>query len=155
MPNIQFEDAVSAILAKDFRFKKDGYYFIKDSLDFTVKALHDDELIGQAHVSGAELLEGFKDFAMKEFGSMALPVLESWGIHSGKDVGAMVYNLINEKAFGRSEEDHPTDFENFQPFERVFRDPYSPSRPVLTTQVGTLAVATANQPATQTKRELT
>ena len=127
----QFEDAVVAIQQKDPRFKPDAYFFLRDSLEHTVKTMRKDELIEHSHVTGRELLDGMKEFAIEEFGSMSLPVLESWGIHSGRDVGAMVYNLIKEEAFGKSEEDHPNDFEGWLEFDAAFVEPYRPTRQVL------------------------
>ncbi len=57
-----------------------------------------------------------------------VPVLESWGIGCGTDIGEMVFNLIQVEAFGKSDEDHPMDFEGWMSFDDAFRKPYRPTR---------------------------
>lgn len=131
MYHSKFDIAVSTIVKKDGRFHKDAYFFLKDSLEFVVKKLHCDELEEHSHVSGPELLDGIKEYALEEFGSMALAVFESWGVKSGDDIGQMVYHLINEGAFGRSDDDDPSDFNRWMTFEEAFLEPFRPTRPVL------------------------
>ena len=131
MRRVKFDEAVVNILNTDSRYQSDAYFFLRDALDHTVKSLRADELIEHRHVTGLELLDGMREYALKELGSMALPVFESWGVRSGRDVGEMVYNLIQVEAFGKSEDDDPTDFEGWISFEEAFRKPFRPTRPVL------------------------
>ncbi|MDF1815385.1 MAG: hypothetical protein P1V20_24505 [Verrucomicrobiales bacterium] len=131
MRRVRFDEAIVKILKADKRYKADAYFFLRDALDYTVKELRADELVEHRHVSGRELLEGFRQFALSELGSMVGPVLRSWGLEDGKDVGHMVYNLIQVEAFGKSEDDDPGDFENWISFEEAFRKPFQTSRPVL------------------------
>ena len=131
MRKVRFEEAVKNIQKRDPRFKADSYQFLRETLDFTVKNLREDEPFEHRHVSGPELLKGLRDYSLEKFGPMALPVLESWGIHNSKDIGDMVYNLIREGAFGKSEDDEPGDFENWMSFEEAFQNPFRPSRNVL------------------------
>jgi uncharacterized repeat protein (TIGR04138 family) len=105
MEKIQFDVAVKDITTRDRRFQSDAYMFLKEALDHTIKALRKEELIEHRHVSGPELLEGLVEHAIATFGPMAVTVLESWGVRQGEDIGAMVFNLIEAGAFGRSEED--------------------------------------------------
>lgn len=131
MPRSKFEDAVRSILEKDSRYDRDAYFFLRDSLNETVKRIRPDELPEHRHVTGRELLDGLRDYALDELGCMALPVLEFWGVQSGRDVGCMVYNLIGEQAFRRSEDDDPSDFEGWHSFVEIFQEPFRPTRPVL------------------------
>ena len=55
-----FEDAVSRIVQKDSRFSERAYAFLKDALDFTMQRIEEQEAGSQRHVSGQELLEGFR-----------------------------------------------------------------------------------------------
>ena len=134
MRKVSFEEAVGAVHKRDKRFKPDAYHFLRETLEYTVKTMRKDELVEHRHVSGRELLDGLHEYALKEFGSMALTVLESWGVRSGEDVGAMVYNLIQEDAFHNSEEDHPADFEGWISFDKAFLEPFRPKRSVLAGQ---------------------
>lgn len=131
MEKVQFDVAVKTITSRDRRYQSDGYHFLKDALDHTLKALRKDELIEHRHVSGPELLEGVVEYALAKFGPMAAAVLESWGIREGEDIGAIVFNLIEAGAFGRSEEDSPTDFCGVIQLQEALQAPYRPTREVL------------------------
>jgi uncharacterized repeat protein (TIGR04138 family) len=129
MKKIRFEEAVRAIRERDKRFDGDAYLFLKESLDFTLSELRSEESIEHRHVSGPELLEGLREFSLREFGPMAATVLENWGIRSCEDIGEMVFQLINAGAFGKSEEDMPEDFSGVYDFDEAFREPFRPKTP--------------------------
>ncbi len=144
MRKVKFDVAISTILKNDTRFKSDAYYFLREALEKTVKDLRPGELVEHSHISARELLTGFKEYALNQLGPMALPILESWGVNSGRDVGQMVYNLIQVEAFGKSEDDDPRDFEGWMSFADAFQGPYRPTGPVLATP--TERVTTLEQP---------
>ena len=131
MEKPNFDEAIQSIVAEDNRYKPDGYHFLRDALDHTVSSLRKDELIEHRHVSGPELLEGVVEYGLKEFGPMAVAVLESWGIRTGEDIGAMVFKLIEVGAFGRSDEDSPSDFEDVLDLKDELLTPFRPTRPDL------------------------
>ncbi len=135
MKKPNFDEAVKNIAGDDLRYKPDGYHFLRDALDFTVSSLRQDELIEHRHVSGPELLSGVVEYALKEFGPMAVAVLESWGVKSGEDIGEMVFNLIEVGAFGRSDEDSPQDFVGVISLKELLLKPFRPSREVLQKKV--------------------
>jgi uncharacterized repeat protein (TIGR04138 family) len=147
MEKVHFDEAVKEITRQDARFKPDGYAFLRDALDFTITELRKDELIEHRHVSGPELLGGIVEFALKEYGSMAAAVLDSWGIRADHDIGSMVFNLIEKGAFGRSEEDSPSDFVGVLELREELLEPYRPSREVLDSRPDPEPPARGNQPA--------
>jgi uncharacterized repeat protein (TIGR04138 family) len=129
MQPTQFMDAVQAAITKNPRFDVGAYYFLKDALDFTVKrvmANNDDEL---RHVSANELVHGFRDLALQEFGPMASTLMSEWGINSSDDIGVMVFQLIEEGAFGKQDSDTPEDFSHIFDFIETLRAPFLPKRP--------------------------
>jgi uncharacterized repeat protein (TIGR04138 family) len=128
MQKIRFDEAVSRIRKSDQRYDADAYAFLRDALDFTAKGLRFDEMEEHQHVSGPELLLGFRDFALQEFGPMALTVLTRWGVRTGEDVGAMVFQLIDVGAFGQSKEDSPEDFHDVIDLEEELRAPFRPAK---------------------------
>jgi uncharacterized repeat protein (TIGR04138 family) len=79
-------------------------------------------------VTGPELLNGVVAYAVQEFGSMAVAVLESWGIREGEDIGEMVFQLIEAGAFGRSEEDSPDDFKGVLDLREELLLPFRPKK---------------------------
>lgn len=129
MQKIRFEEAIRSIRERDKRFDGDAYLFLRESLDFTLEELRGEESIEHRHVSGTELLEGLRDFSLREFGPMAATVLENWGIRSCEDVGEMVFQLINAGAFGKSDDDMPEDFIGVYDFDEAFREPFRPKNP--------------------------
>lgn len=123
-----FEEAVELVVEKDPTYDRGAYVFLRESLDFTVKNSSSRSGSDDRHVSGGELLRGFRDFALQEFGPMASTVLSAWGIEQTSDVGAMVFNLVEVGAFGRTDNDSLADFENVYNFEEAFDAPFLPSR---------------------------
>lgn len=126
MAKIDFESAVAAAIKQDSRYHGDAYAFVRDALDFTIKKTRSEPGIHDRHVSGQEVLEGFRLLALQEFGPMALTVLEEWGIHRCEDVGQIVFNLIEQGVFGRSPTDAREDFRSLYEFQRAFTEPFLP-----------------------------
>lgn len=154
MEKLNFEEAVKIITARDATYRPDGYQFLKDALKHSVDKLRKDELVEHRHVTGPELLHGVVEFALQEYGSMAVSVLDSWGIRAGEDIGAMVFLLIDVGAFGRSEEDSPADFMNVVDLKEELVAPFRPSgKVVLPTEQGgdSEPPARGNQPANRSE----
>lgn len=127
MQAIHFEESVASILKRDSRYEGQAFLFLKDALDFTLKRFSDGKTEHSRHVSGGELLEGFRDHALDQFGPMAATLMEEWGVKQCSDVGNMVFRLIEEQAFGRQETDKPEDFEGHFELDRALREPFLPS----------------------------
>ena len=65
-----------------------------------MQRIEEQENGSQRHVSGQELLEGFRDYALAHFGPMAATVLKEWGLRNGKNVGEMGFRLLPGLGFG-------------------------------------------------------
>lgn len=127
MQAMHFEQAVSSILDRDRRFAPGAYEFLKEALDFTLKQVMDQNGGVPRHVSGQELLHGFREHALQQFGPMASTLLQEWGVRSCSDVGDMVFLLIEENVFGRQESDSKRDFEAVYDFDEAFVAPFQPA----------------------------
>ncbi len=128
MQPIHFEESVVSILRREGRYDGQAYFFLKDSLDFTLKRFME-ETGGQGrHVSGKELLEGFRDHALEQFGPMAATLMDEWGVKEGRDVGNMVFRLIEEQVFGKQDSDKPEDFDGVFDLGKELRNPFLPTR---------------------------
>ena len=112
---------------RDDRFDTGAYYFLKDALDFTVKRAMDANDGQHRHVSATELLYGFRDLAIQEFGPMASTMMEEWGITQCTDIGSMVFHLISEGAFGKQDSDTQEDFANIYPLQETLAAPFLPA----------------------------
>ena len=126
MQALRFDAAVDNILQRDGRYDSGAYFFLQDALDFTLKRAKEENNGENRHVSGGELLLGFRDFARQEFGPMALTLLHEWGVKACSDVGEMVFHLIEEGMFGKQDSDSREDFDEVFSFEEAFREPYLP-----------------------------
>ena len=96
-----FDEALDKIIAKDSRYGRDAYLFVREALDYTQKLLAKTQREKEAresresaatsasgskaaesgeekpnHVSGQELLSGIRALALEQFGPMAMTVLE-------------------------------------------------------------------------------
>lgn len=126
MQKIGFAEALDSIVSSDPRYQRDAYVFLRDALDFTTKQQKKIKGSSVRHVAGPELLEGVRQYALKEFGPMVITVFNAWGIHCCEDIGNMVFNLITAGIFGKTEEDSIEDFKDVFDFNEVFVKPFAP-----------------------------
>jgi uncharacterized repeat protein (TIGR04138 family) len=126
-----FDKALDPILAKDPRYSRGAYQFLREALDHTQMNLVRSGAKAR-HVTPTELLEGLRECALKQFGPMALTVLEDWGVRSGEDWGEIVFNLIEQQVLAKTDRDSKEDFRGSYDFHEAFHKPFLPStrRPV-------------------------
>ena len=131
----QFANALEAIVEKDPRFERDAYFFVRDALDFTTKGQRRKAPAAggtaDAHVTGQQLLEGVRLYALKQYGPMVLAVFDHWRVRRCEDIGAIVFNLIEARVFGKTEHDTIQDFGGGYDFEEAFVKPFQPSQPTV------------------------
>lgn len=131
MQDLDFNEVVELIHKEDPRFDRKAYTFIRHGLDQTVKDLRKkdaERLQGSQHVSGPELLEGLRSYALDQYGPLAKTVLNSWGINRCRDFGDIVFNLIEYNVFSKTENDKREDFSDIYTFDDAFVKPFLPKR---------------------------
>lgn len=116
------EELLQSILTRDPRYASEAYAFVRGGLDVTVRRLEKPR-----HVSGQELLDGIREFALAEFGPMAQTVLNGWGIQRTEDIGEIVFNMVESGLLGKTEKDSRADFANGYDFDEAFRKPFRPA----------------------------
>jgi len=126
MQEINFDEALEAILANDPRFSREVYLFVREALDFTQKLVVKDNRGQVRHVSGQELLDGIRQYALQQFGPMAATVFEEWGVKNCRDFGEIVFNMVEASLLAKTEKDSRTDFQNGYDFTEAFRKPFWP-----------------------------
>lgn len=129
MKKVVFQEAVEQIARNDSRYHEHAYYFLREALDFSIKAMNKPAQGPGRHVSGQELVEGIRQFALQEFGPLSKTVLARWGVHRCEDFGELVFNLVEAGVLGKTEQDRKEDFAGGYDFDAAFRKPYRP-RPV-------------------------
>ena len=126
MQEINFDEAVEQILIKDLRYHRDAYTFVREALDYTQKLIGKETRGQIRHVSGQELLDGIRRFALNQFGPMAVTVLEEWGVRDCCDFGEIVFNMVESSLLAKTEKDTRNDFQNGYNFTEAFRKPFWP-----------------------------
>lgn len=127
MQEINFEEVVARITESDSRYHRDAYLFLREALDFTQKLIAKENRGTTRHVSGQELLDGLRQYALREFGPMAKTVLEEWGICHCRDFGYIVFNLVETKYLAKTDSDSHDDFQNGYDFTEAFCKPFWPA----------------------------
>lgn len=149
MQEVSLEQAVDQILAKDPRYARDAYIFVREALDHTQKTVakparegrggsHEgkrDELPPVRHVTPIQLLEGIRVYALEQFGPMVPTVLEEWGIRNSVDFGEIVFNMVEIGLLAKTETDNRDDFKNGYNFDDAFRNPFLPESKKTAAQV--------------------
>ena len=133
MDDSDFNAVVEIICKEDPRYDRRAYGFIRDGLDHTVKEQRakDRETPKRSrHVSGAELLQGMRAYALGQFGPLSKTVLNAWGIRRCADFGELVFNLIEHNVFSKTETDRREDFSELYDFEDAFVRPFQPRTPL-------------------------
>ena len=131
MQNPDFSEIVALICKEDSRFDRKAYDFVRLGLDHTVKEIRkkDAEKSQRSrHVSGPELLEGLRAYALDQYGPLTKTVLNSWGIKRCQDFGDLVFNLIEYNVFSKTEEDRREDFTDIYTFDDAFVKPFLPKK---------------------------
>ncbi|MBM3875770.1 MAG: hypothetical protein FJ386_03510 [Verrucomicrobia bacterium] len=124
--NLDIDAVLDDLVAKDPRFRRDAYHFIRDALDHTQRSLLKSQKSQPRHVSGQELLEGIRQFALEQFGPMARVVFDEWGVQRCEDFGDLVFNMIEANLLGKTDKDSREDFKGGYDFFDAFEKPFLP-----------------------------
>lgn len=131
MQDLEFSEVVALIRKEDPRFDRKAYDFVRHGLDHTVKELKKKDT-GRAartpHVTGAELLDGLRVYALDQYGPLAKTVLNSWGLKRCSEFGDIVFNLIEYNVFSKTENDRREDFTDLYSFDEAFVKPFLPAK---------------------------
>lgn len=120
-------EVVAVIVKNDSRYDRAAYDFIRAALDHTNETLAASDTARKSqHVSGRELLDGIREYAITQYGPMAMPLFEAWGVHSGHDFGEIVFNLVEYGVFGKTDSDSIHDFDDCYDFREAFVEPFLP-----------------------------
>ncbi len=131
MQNPDFSEIVSVICKEDPRFDRKAYDFVRLGLDHTVKEMRKKDTARAErtrHVSGPELLEGLRVYALEQYGPLAKTVLNAWGVTRCSHFGDIVFNLIEYSVFSKTDSDRPEDFADIYTFEDAFVKPFQPAK---------------------------
>jgi len=121
--------AMYNLLQSDRRYKFEAYNFVRESLNRAQQRtlvaepdepISDSSMPTSHHISGQQLCEACRLYAIDQYGFMSPKVLANWGIQSTSDFGEIVYNLIRIDQMRKSDNDRREDFDDVYSFDKAF-----------------------------------
>jgi uncharacterized repeat protein (TIGR04138 family) len=110
------------------KFHPTAYQFVWQALQFTQKRLRRPAPRGpndeDAHISGAELLEGIRLLAQEQFGLLAVTVFRGWGVYTTEDFGRIVFEMVERGEMRKTDRDQLSDFADVYEFDQAFDREY-------------------------------
>ena len=135
---------IAKLLKEDRRYKIDAYAFVFEALNYAHSQLGmgtdhppegeeepdvDAPREAERHLTGQQLCEAIRQYALEQYGYMAKCVLNSWGVKSTGDFGEIVFNLIGIGQMRKTSEDRREDFEDVFDFDADLKQSFKITRP--------------------------
>ena len=111
------------------RYPLEAFEFVRHGLNYTVQRIHGDTRSkpeAACHVSGPQLCQGLRNYAVMRYGMMAPVVLGHWGIVRTTDFGRIVFAMVESKLMQKTDRDDVRDFDGVFDFADVFVPPERP-----------------------------
>lgn len=106
-----------------------AFEFVREGLAHTVQLYHGEtpdqaaeavKMGEDRHVSGQQLCNGLRDYAIKRYGLLARTVLHRWNVRRTDDFGKIVFAMIDAGVMRKSDEDSIEDFKGVYDFDEAF-----------------------------------
>ena len=140
---------IAKLLQQDKRYKIDAYAFVFEALNFAhtqlgmgseraAEAEEEPEASvrrgegggeSERHLTGQQLCEAIRQYALDQYGYMAQCVLNSWGVKNTGDFGEIVFNLIGIGQMRKTSDDRREDFNDVFDFETGLRQSFKITPP--------------------------
>lgn len=125
------------VVNQDPRYPVEAYEFVREALAYAADSMElsshvyaepddDAESVSQRarrerHLTGQQLCEAIRRYALNQYGYMAKVVLNNWCLDTTSCFGDIVYNLISAGVMKKSSEDKRSHFDNVYDFDNVFQ----------------------------------
>ena len=105
----------------------EAFEFVQQGLSYTVQKLHGDvkgekEEKVSRHVTGRDLCEGLREFALMNWGLLARTVLGRWNVRMTIDFGRIVFALVDNGYMQKTPDDTLEDFRDVFDFKVAFEN---------------------------------
>ncbi len=135
---------IAKLLKEDRRYKIDAYAFVFEALNYAhtqlgmgtdrpaaveEEAEEGTQREAERHLTGQQLCEAIRHYALEQYGYMAKCVLNSWGVTSTGDFGEIVFNLIGIGQMRKTPDDRREDFDDVFDFETGLRQSFKITLP--------------------------
>ena len=132
---------IARLLEEDRRYKFEAYAFIFEALHYAQNVLEmgaesptepnaeqaeesETPAGPERHVTGRELCDAIRRYAIEQYGYMAKTVLNSWGLNGTGDFGEIVFNLIRIGQMRKTPSDTRVDFDDIYNFDVAFQQQF-------------------------------
>jgi len=112
-------EVLEKLVQKDPRYPASAYVFVLMGLRRVL-----DQLPEPHHITGQELSLGCRELALELYGAMARTVLAHWGILTTRDIGEVVFNMLDAGILSKTDSDSREDFEAVFDFVDAFERNY-------------------------------
>ncbi|MGH7140518.1 MAG: Minf_1886 family protein [Pirellulales bacterium] len=131
------------LVRQDPRFRFEAYAFVFEALGYAHKALGmgaakrsesstrkkskpsgGEEESPENHLTGQQLCQAIRLYALEQYGYMAKCVLNSWGVYTTGDFGEIVFNLIRIGEMRKTKDDRREDFDDVYDFDAALRQEF-------------------------------
>lgn len=125
------------VVNQDPRYPVEAYWFVREALAYAADSMEleshtysDPECDVETathrarrerHLTGQQLCEAIRRYALNQYGYMAQVVLNSWNIVSTGCFGDIVYNMISVGIMKKSSRDKRSHFDDVYRFDEVFQ----------------------------------
>lgn len=140
---------IPELLRQDKRYRLEAYAFVFEALRYGHEALgmgrsrpasksrressksatEQEAPATERHLTGQELCEAIRKYALEQYGYMAKCVLNSWGVKTTGDFGEIVFNLIRVGEMRKTKDDRREDFDDVYDFETGLQQSFKITRP--------------------------
>ena len=120
------EKSLEQVVEETGTYPIQAFEFVQHGLGYTVEKIHGDVKDPNAsrHISGRDLCEGLREFALLKWGLMARTVLNRWNIRRTIDFGRIVFALVESAHMAKTEDDTIEDFRDVYDFASAFDGGY-------------------------------
>jgi uncharacterized repeat protein (TIGR04138 family) len=123
----EVEKLLEQVIVEVGLYPRDAYIFVQDGLGYTVNKIHGGRKKTpnvSRHVTGRDLCNGLREFALQRWGLMAPAVLDRWNVRRTLDFGKIVFALVDKGLMQKTEEDELDDFRDVYDFKSAFEAGY-------------------------------
>jgi uncharacterized repeat protein (TIGR04138 family) len=105
----------------------EAFEFVQQGLSYTVTKLHGEvkdlkEEKVSRHVTGQDLCDGLREFALMNWGLLARTVLARWNVRKTLDFGRIVFALVDNGYMQKTQDDTIDDFRDVFDFKSAFEN---------------------------------
>ena len=121
------QKSLHEVVAQLDMYPIEAFEFVREGLAYTVDKLHgkfEPDSTACRHVSGQQLCEGLREYALLRWGMLARTVLRRWDINTTLDFGRIIFAMVDNGLMQKTADDSVEDFRKVYDFKTAFEFGY-------------------------------